>query len=225
MTIRINKALADMGLCSRREADEWIAHGYVYLNGNIVREHGVKVDPDIDILTVNKPDTLKRYYLLYKPRGYMSTVSENEGLSLLRLLPQPEGLFPIGRLDKDSEGIILVTDDRSLPSKIIGEDSDVEKEYEVVLSVVVTPESIKEIERGLVLEGTQLKPCLIKQLEPKRCLITIRDGRNRQIRRVFERVNNYVLLLKRIRIGHLSIDTLKPGEFRMLDRKDIIKVK
>ena len=224
MILRINKALADIGWCSRREADEWIANGWVFLNGVRVEEPGIKVDTEMDVLTVNKPETTKRYYLLYKPRGYMSTVSENEGLSLLRLLPNPEGLFPIGRLDKDSEGLILVTDDRSLPSKIIGENSDVEKEYEVVLSVVVTPESIKEIERGLVLDGTQLKPCTVKLLEPKRCLIIIRDGRNRQIRRVFERVGNYVLLLKRTRIGHLKIDTLKPTEFRTLDRSDIVTV-
>ncbi len=225
MLIRINKVLADQGLCSRREADEWIAQGLIFLNGKLVQELGVKVDPELDVLTVNKPNTVKRYYLLYKPRGYMSTVSENEGLSLLRLLPKPEGLFPIGRLDKDSEGIILVTDDRSLPSKIIGETSDVEKEYEVFLSETITPESMNEIERGLVLEGNQLKPCSLKQLEPKRCLITIRDGRNRQIRRVFERVGNYVLSLKRIRIGHLSINMLKPGEYQTLDRKDIVTVK
>ena len=220
--IRINKACADKGWCSRREADEWIAKGWVFLNGVRVDEPGVKVDPEVDVLTIHKPETKKRYYLLYKPRGYMSTVSENEGLSLLRLLPDPEGLFPIGRLDKDSEGIILITDDRSLPSKIIGKDCDVEKEYEVTLSDPLTPEALRAIEQGLVLEGVQLKPCVVKQLESTRCTITIRDGRNRQIRRVFERVGNYVVLLKRIRIGHLMIESLKPGEFRELDRQDIL---
>jgi pseudouridine synthase len=222
MLIRINKAMADKGWCSRREADEWIAEGWVFLNGVLVAEPGVKIDPEVDELTVNKPASTKRYYLLYKPRGYMSTVAENEGLSLLRLLPEPEGLFPVGRLDKDSEGIILVTDDRTLTSKIIGERSEVEKEYDVVLSDPLTDLSIKAIDQGLVLEGRSLKSCKVVQLEPRHCLITIRDGRNRQIRRVFERIGNYVLLLKRIRIGHLHIGSMKPGEFQVLTREAIV---
>lgn len=216
--IRINKALADKGWCSRREADEWIANGWVFLNGKRVEEPGVKVDPLVDILTLDKPNPTKRYYLLYKPRGYLSTVTENEGLSLLRLLPDPAGLFPVGRLDKDSEGIILVTDDRTLPAKIIGETSHVEKEYEVLLSKPIDDETVNYIEKGLVLAGKQLKPCTLELLEPTRCLLSLSEGRNRQIRGLFERVGNYVLELKRTRIGHLHIGDMKPGDYRVLTR-------
>lgn len=220
--VRINKYLAEQGLCSRRQGDEWISKGYVYLNGEQVMAPGIKIDPDIDKVDIRKPTEKEYYFLLNKPRGYMSTVLENEGQSLLRLLPEIQGLCPIGRLDKDSEGLIIVTTDRTLTKLVIGEEVEVEKEYEVVLKENLTPSAKAKIEEGLNMFNQRLKPCKIEMLDPDKCRITLIEGKNRQVRRVFQKIGNEVLLLKRIRIGKLTIDMLKNNKYLELNRKSII---
>ncbi len=222
-SVRINKYLAQRGDCSRREADQWIDQGWVFVNGVCLREQGTKIDPDLDQVEIRKPtEALKRYYLLNKPLGYLSTVGEQEGWSLLRLIPHSAGLFPIGRLDKDSEGLIIVTDDRTLQRNIIGESSRVEKEYRVLLRDELTPGAKHTIEEGLSLRGKQLRPCRIYPVSPTQCSIVLTEGKNRQVRRVFERVGNQVLSLTRVRIGDLALGTLNPGEYRVVDRSKIL---
>lgn len=221
--VRVNKYLANRGDCSRREADQWIENGWVFVNGVCLKEQGVKINPGQDQVEVRKPvGSAKRYYLLNKPAGYLSTVGEQEGPSLLRLIPEPSGLFPIGRLDKDSEGLILITDDRTLQKNIIGEASLVEKEYEVELRDELSQGAQRTIEQGLLLNGKRLRPCHIHPLSTTRCSIVLTEGRNRQVRRVFERVGNLVISLKRVRIGGLLLGELNTGGFRTLSRHEIL---
>jgi 23S rRNA pseudouridine2604 synthase len=221
--IRVNKYLAHRGFCSRREADEWIVKGWVFVNGIKVEKPGLMIDPASAEVAVDDAAKyiVKHTFLLNKPTGYLSTVTEKEGKSLLRLLPEIEGLFPIGRLDKESEGLILVTNDRTLTKRIIGEVKKVEKEYRVELNAPLPSGARKKLEQGIVLFEKKLKPCRIVMITPTTLMITLTEGKNRQIRRIFQKVGNHVVALERIRIGSLSIGSLKPGEHRVVSRKEL----
>ena len=224
MEQRINKYMADKGWCSRRQADEWIVASRVRLNGQLVEGPGLKVDPDKDTVEVDFPKSDYAYFLLNKPLGYLSTVSENEGQSLLRLLPQVEGLFPVGRLDKDSSGLIVVTSDRTITNLLIGETSEVEKEYEVTLRFPLTEGAMRKIESGLNLAGEKLRPCVVRRTSSLSARITLTEGKNRQVRRVFQKIGNEVLTLNRIRIGKLTLRNLSGQTFASFSREDLLKL-
>ncbi len=223
--IRINKYLATKGLCSRREADEWIKSGWIHVDGTQITEPGLKIDPLLNKVEVRNrgEGKVNRYFLLNKPASYLSTVVETEGMSILRLLPEVKGLFPIGRLDKESEGLIIVTNDRTLTKHIIGEDVSVEKEYLVTLASPLTKTAQEKIEKGLNFHGEKLKPCIIKRHAPLIYSIILTEGKNRQVRRVFQKIGNEVTHLQRTRIGDIKINYLKDNPYLEVDKDYIQK--
>ncbi|MES2768280.1 MAG: pseudouridine synthase [Bdellovibrionota bacterium] len=231
--MRLNKAMALKGLCSRREADEYIAKGLVRVDGEIVRELGVKVYPTQHIELVEKAQkkqSEKATIILNKPVGYVSGQPEDDHKPAVVLITKEnqflgeeklkrehfDGLAPAGRLDIDSRGLIVFTQNGTIAKQLIGEDSNIEKEYLVRVSGTVTPEIIKKLEFGLHLDGKPLKRARIKQTREDFLVFVLTEGKKRQIRRMCELVGLQVLSLLRLRIGNVLLDDLPEGKWRFL---------
>ncbi len=232
MQQRLNKIIANSGLCSRRKADELINRREVTLNGKIVAGPGVCADPEKDIITINeKPlrEEKKVYILLNKPSGYTTTTHDiHAEKKVTELLPaRPERLYPVGRLDKDTTGLLILTNDGTLHYELTHPKFEVDRVYEVIIKNIITPETIKKIEQGgLTIEDYQTNPCkiqLISKTTAKTTLqLTIREGKKRQIRKMFFLCGHPVIALKRIQFGKLKLGALKPGEWRYLKKSEII---
>ncbi|OQA08351.1 MAG: Ribosomal large subunit pseudouridine synthase B [bacterium ADurb.Bin374] len=224
--IRLTKLLASWGIASRRAVEEWIEAGRIRLNGQVVDQQGVKADPDVDTIEVDgrrvtAPSTGRRCYLaLYKPLGYVSTMSDEHGRKALPdLLPKGlPRLFPIGRLDLDSTGLLLMTDDGELANRLLHPRYKVEKGYRV--EIRGTPLSADEQRRftsGLELDDGLTAPCRLQaSKQPGVYLVALREGRKRQIRRMFAVLGRDVTALHRISFGPITLGTLGPGATRLL---------
>lgn len=227
--VRLNKYLKDMGLCSRRKADEFIAKGYVKINGEIITELGYKVNTELDkveILPELKQETDSFVYiLLNKPKNYVCSHSRNDGKPVFDLLPDIKDLTYAGRLDKDSHGLLLLSNDGKFVYQAFGAEFIKEKEYLVRVDKPVTPEFIQsQISGSIVLDGKQLRPAKLKQVNDNVYRIILTEGINRQIRRMAEVMGYKVLDLKRIRIGNIDDRSLLPGKWRYLTDKEISQV-
>ncbi len=230
-TIRIQKLLADAGYCSRRKAEELIRQGRVQRNGRPVGL-GDKADPR-DIITVdgqkiNVPKKKKlRYIMLHKPRGYVTTVADElERRCVMDLLEDvEERVYPIGRLDRNSEGLLLLTNDGSFANGIMHPSRHVSKTYRVTVRPSVTEEQLVALADGIELDGKKTLPATVVVLtnEPGRVVLqmTIREGRNRQIRRMCEAVGLEVARLRRTSIGPLKLGMLAPGKWRDLTAEEL----
>ncbi|OLC95312.1 MAG: pseudouridine synthase [Acidobacteria bacterium 13_1_40CM_4_58_4] len=231
---RLQKIMAARGIASRRKAEEIIAAGRVTLNGRVVVEQGTKADPERDVICVDgKP--LKRperlvYFVLNKPKGYVTTVSDPEGRpTVMDLLPKRgERAYPVGRLDYASEGLLFLTNDGALAHKLMKAGSHVPKTYLVKISGKPEEKDIERLRAGISIEledGRRVKtsPAKMRLAEdganPWYEVILI-EGRNRQIRRMFERVGHRVEKIKRVRIGPLVLD-VEPGKFRELTGREV----
>jgi 23S rRNA pseudouridine2604 synthase len=241
---RLNKRMAELGLCSRREADDWIAHGWVKVNGRVA-EMGLKVGPADRIEVDRKAQNQQQQQvtiLLHKPMGYVSGQADDghepavvlinprthwrEDPSRLRFSPpQLRGLAPAGRLDIDSVGLLVLTQDGRVARQLIGEDSGMEKEYLVRVSygeVAQNPqatfprEQLQRLRHGLSLDGQPLKPALVDWQNPEQLRFVLTEGKKRQIRRMCELVGLKVVGLKRIRIGRVVLGHLPVGQWRYL---------
>ena len=235
MEQRLQKLIAAVGIASRRHAEELIAAGRVTVNGKVVTELGSKADPETDHIKVNgkliNPQLKARantYVLLNKPRGYLSSVSDPEGRPLVvELLPASLGrLHPVGRLDFNTEGLLLLTNDGALTNYITSARNRVEKIYEVKVKGVPTEAAIERLRRGVTLEdGTRTAPAKIKLLHETASNawfeVLLHQGRNQQIRRMFDLTGHSVLKLKRVMIGFLRDDNLKPGAWRLLADSEV----
>ena len=226
--MRINKYIASSGVCSRRKAEEYILEGKVLINGVVNTELGYKVK-DGDVVVVDgKQISLeenKVYIMLNKPKGYVTTSKEQFGRpSVLDIVKVEERVYPVGRLDMDSEGLLILTNDGDFSNNIIHPTKHITKKYEVVLKENITETAIKKLENGVDIGGYVTRPAKVEKVSDKKILITIGEGKNRQVRRMIEVVDNKVLNLKRIAIGGLKLDKLKSGEYIMLDKKLIIKI-
>jgi len=237
LLIRLNKYLSDSGICSRRKADEHILAGEVKVDGEIA-SLGTKIDPSINRIELNnevvRPKTELVYYAVYKPKGVISTASdEKDRKTVIDLVPKSPRVYPIGRLDKDSEGLILLTNDGELTNLLTHPKNEHEKEYEVaVSSSKYQVLSIKEVEKqlleGLIIEGKLMKADSVKVTlihnTKYLILITIHTGYNRQIRKMCDKINLTVLKLTRIRIAKSSLNklNLKPGEYKKITKKEIL---
>lgn len=233
--LRLNKILAQHGLCSRRQADEWIAAGRVSVDGIVCREVGTQVDPLRQRVSVDgKPlenAPAKLYILLNKPKGYVSTRSDPQGRPIvLDLLPREivkAGVFPVGRLDSDSEGLLLLTNDGNWSQLLLHPRHEVWKEYLVQTDKALTPELRNQLEQGVILEGKRTLPARIDwhtDSNSKRgthFIMAIREGRNRQIRRMCKALGLSVLSLKRRKIGPISLGNLKIGSWRLLKDSEL----
>ncbi len=237
-TERLQKIMAACGIASRRKAEEIIAAGRVTLNGKVVAEQGTKADPEQDVICVDgKP--LKRperlvYFLLNKPKGYVTTVSDPEGwATVMDLIPKNAGrVYPVGRLDYASEGLILMTNDGALAQNLTKAGSHVPKTYLVKVSGKPEEKDIQRLRSGITIEvedGRKVKtsPAKIRLAEdganPWYEVVLI-EGRNRQIRRMFERVGHLVEKIKRVQLGPLVLD-VGVGKYRALSQKEVETLK
>jgi len=230
MEQRLQKLIAAAGIASRRHAEELISAGRVTVNGEVVKELGTKADPEKDHIKVNgkliNPQLRSRekiYVLLNKPKGYLSSVSDPEGRPLVtELLPPSLGkVHPVGRLDFNTEGLLLLTNDGEFTNFITAARNQVEKVYEVKVKGVPAEAAIKRLRRGVTLEdGTRTAPAKITKLGETQTNawyeVMLHQGRNQQIRRMFELIGHSVLKLRRVRIGFLRDENLKPGHWRFL---------
>ena len=234
---RIQKALADMGLCSRRQAEQIILEGRVKLNGHPVKL-GDKMDMHEDVLSVDgrtiRPPKKKeyKYYMLHKPRGYITTSSDDRGRkTVMELIKDiPERVYPVGRLDKDSEGLLLFTNDGALANALTHPSHQVAKMYRVTVHPAATEEQVVALANGVVLDdGTKTLPAIIRVVaedEDRTVMeMSIKEGKNRQIRRMCRAVGLDVARLSRKSVGAVKLGMLAPGKYRELKPSEILTLK
>ena len=228
--MRINKFLALSGVASRRASDQMIKEGLVKINGRIC-EPGQDVDISKDTVTANGKvvNVVKKYeyYIMNKPKGYVCTVKDDKGRkTVMDLLPSKiKRLFPVGRLDYDTEGLLILTNDGDLTFKLTHPKNEVPKTYLVKTEKPVSEEDLSKLRSGVIIDGVKTKKCNVRLVETtktgSKLHVTISEGRNRQVRKMFEAVNNHVDFLKRIKIGDLTLTGLDRGEVRQLSAREI----
>ena len=235
MQQRLQKLIAAAGLASRRHAEQLITAGEVTVNGRVITELGTKADPEIDHIKVRgkliNPSLERRekvYILLNKPRGYLSSVSDPEGRPTVpELLPASLGrLHPVGRLDFNTEGLLLLTNDGDFTNFITSARNKVEKVYEGKVKGVPDEQAVERLRRGVTLEdGTRTAPAKIRRLGETETNtwfeILLHEGKNQQIRRMFDLIGHSVIKLRRSRIGSLRDDDLKPKQWRRLTPDEV----
>jgi 23S rRNA pseudouridine2604 synthase len=236
---RLSKVMAERGLCSRREADEWIINGWVKVDGVIMDTLGTRIKPDAEIVISGyayEQQAEQVTILLHKPVGFVSGQAE-DGYQPAIVLVHPDnewlddpdlyepkefqrgflhGLAPAGRLDIDSTGLLVLTQDGRIARHLIGEDSSVEKEYLVRVEGTLSDTDLKKLNHGLMLDGEQLKPAKVSWQNEDQLRFVLREGKKRQIRRMCEMVGLFVVGLKRVRIGSVNLGKLPPGQWRYL---------
>lgn len=238
---RLSKVMAERGLCSRREADEWISNGWVKVDGDIIETLGTRIRPDADIIISSYAQETQAEnvtIILHKPVGYVSGQAE-DGYQPAVVLVHPDnqwqddpllhthqpkeferrflrGLAPAGRLDIDSTGMLVLTQDGRIARHLIGEESNVEKEYLVRVEGLLTESGMQMLNHGLSLDGEKLKPAKVSWQNEDQLRFVLREGKKRQIRRMCEMVGLHVVGLKRVRIGSINLGKLPVGEWRYL---------
>ncbi len=225
--IRINKYLSDSGFCSRREADTHVAAGEVFIDGEKA-EMGSKVMPGQTVTVNGKPVELVEKQVLiafYKPVGIVCTTDRREPDNIVDYINYETRIYPIGRLDKASEGLILLTNDGDIVNKILRAGNNHEKEYQVEVNKPLTPEFIAGMSNGVPILDTITKPCKITPTGKTTFNIVLTQGLNRQIRRMCEYFDYRVLSLRRIRIMHINLGRLNPGTYRNLTDWELEELK
>jgi 23S rRNA pseudouridine2605 synthase len=234
--IRLNKHIADCGIASRRKADELISEGHVIVNGKKVFELGAKVDPKNDRITVNgKPlrsSGQKVYLMFHKPKNIVTTLEDPEGRPTIGdfVRRMPVRVFPVGRLDWDTEGLILLTNDGDFSQRVTHPSHDVTKTYLVKVSGQPTQEQLGKLLRGVSIVGGKVSAKSVERMRKGAGLydwikIVITEGKNRQIRQMFEKIGFDVMKLQRIAIGRLKLpSSLKRGDFQLLTPKDLERI-
>lgn len=231
---RLQKAIAQSGYCSRRKAEELITEGKVYVNGEKVTLLGTKVT-NKDVIRINNV-TLSRedhvYYVLYKPEGYVSTTNDEFGRKMvMELVPTDKRAYPVGRLDYDTSGVLLITNDGEFSNLMTSPKHKVEKEYTVKMKGLLRKDESKLITRGIVIEHYKTKPCFIKnvvyntQNETTTATIIIKEGKYHQVKKMFEAVGHPVLKLKRVRFGVVTLDGMRKGDIRLLKPYELKQLK
>ena len=231
MEERLQKILAQAGVCSRRAAEELIRQGRVSVDGVSVTEMGLKVDADLQCVTVNgqplKRTGKKITLLLNKPKGYVTTMSDPQGRPIVTALIKDvhERLFPVGRLDLDTEGALLMTNDGELAQKLLHPKFEIKKTYLAIIHGHLDPRKIQALEQGIDLDGRMTWPARISVREKSEKTTTlqiiIHEGRKRQVRRMFEAMGHPVIYLKRLAYGNLELGNLALGKYRFLSKKDL----
>lgn len=233
--VRLSKVMSERGLCSRREADDLIAKGWVFVDGRRITELGTRIDPKAPITLAKEAQANQARQvtiLLNKPVGYVSGQPEpgcTPAVSLICAQTQQrnhggnpfkpamlKGLAPAGRLDVDSTGLLVLTQDGRVAKQLIGEDSDVEKEYIVRVQGQLIENGLKLLNHGLSLDGDKLKPARVEWLNESQLRFILKEGKKRQIRRMCELVGLKVTALKRVRIGRVKLGDLPLGKWRLL---------
>ncbi|MBT8328100.1 MAG: rRNA pseudouridine synthase [Desulfofustis sp.] len=233
-TIRLHKYLAECGIASRRKAEQLISQGDVSVDGKTITEMGFKLDPvQQKVLFRGElvvPKKTHTYILLNKPKGYVTTMSDPQGRPIVTsLLKDIEvRVFPVGRLDIDTEGALLLTDDGDLAHKILHPRHENTKTYEALVRGFVNQGNIRKLEQGIEIDGRKTWPATISKVKKQgaacRLVISIHEGRKRQIRKMFSAIGHPVINLKRIAYGKLQLGSLKSGAYRILTSEEIKKV-
>jgi len=238
MELRLQKIISAAGIASRRAAEKLIQEGRVQVNGTTVTTLGSKADPEVDDIRVDerrvKQPQRQRYFLLNKPRGYVTTRSDPEQrptvLDLLKGVR--EYVYPVGRLDFDSEGLLILTNDGDLAARLTHPSHEVERVYEAQVLGVPDAHDIDRLSRGVVIEGRRTGPAHIELLRERRTegdtsvlRVTIHEGRTRQVRKMADAIGHPVRTLKRVRIGPVADKNLRPGSFRELTAEEVRKLK
>lgn len=232
--IRLQKYLAQCGLASRRRAEQLIVDGLISVDGKVVTEMGVSITPGVNLVRfAGKQVEAKEklvYYLLNKPKGYVTTLSDPQGRPIVTSLIKEARtrLFPVGRLDLDTEGALILTNDGPLAQRIQHPSNETNKTYEALIKGVPSKEKISLLENGIQLEGKVTSPAAIAilGLKGQNCLvkITIHEGRKRQIKKMFGLIGHPVLHLKRTAYGKLILGSLPVGSYRQLNPADLKKI-
>ena len=224
MQMRIQKLLSDRGLCSRRKAEEWIQAGRVACNGAVCRL-GDTADPDVDTVTVDGtpiPAAAKRLYImLHKPRGFVTTLSDEKGRpNAAQLVDCGQRVYPVGRLDMDSEGLLIFTNDGEFAQRLAHPSHETDKTYRAYVTGW-SEEAVERVKEPIVLDGYRIRPPHVVSEAPGRLRITIHEGRNRQVRRLCQAAGMQVTRLIRIGEGKLRLGDLPRGKWRELTPEEI----
>lgn len=230
MEERLQKILARAGVGSRRKCEEFIKQGRVTVDGQRITAMGSKIDPDqakifFDGKPINSEQTI--YLLLNKPTGFVTTLSDPQGRPIITdLIPDiTTRVFPVGRLDLNSEGALILTNDGQMTNYILHPRYGVKKTYEVTVETAPQPERLQRLERGIILDGVRTLPATIRFLSKKkgnvRLKVILHEGKKRQVRKMFSAIGHPVTRLKRTAYGRLSLGSLKPAAYRFLSKKDI----
>lgn len=225
---RLQKVIANSGYCSRRKAEELIKNGKVMVNGKKIEELGFKVDGN-DIITVENKilkKENKEYILLYKPRGVVTTTSDEKGRkTVLDLIETNKRLYPVGRLDYDTSGLLLLTNDGELTNILIHPKNEIDKVYIAKINGIMNGFEIKTLEKGVLIDGKKTAPCKVKVRKKEKdssiIELTIHEGKNHQVKKMFETIGFKILKLKREKLAFLNLSGLKPGEYRYLSIKEV----
>ncbi|MEE3344093.1 MAG: pseudouridine synthase [Bacilli bacterium] len=228
---RLQKVMSERGFCSRRKAEKLIVDGKVRVNGEVVTTLGVKVGKKDSIVVDGVAldnDINYEYYLLYKPRGVVTTTSDDKGRkTVVSLIDTNTRIYPVGRLDYDTTGLLILTNDGELANKLMHPSNEIEKVYIAKVEGVLSGYEIKKLRTGVMIDGYKTKKARVKLLKTNRdkdtCLveITIHEGHNRQIRKMIESLGKKVIKLKRERYAFLNLDGLKVGKYRKLSNKEV----
>lgn len=232
--IRLQKFLAQCGVCSRRKAEEYIHQGLVTVDGVVIVEMGVSVTPGVSKVTFKGTPLVTQeppvYYLLNKPKGYVTTLKDPQGRPIVTALIKENTarLFPVGRLDLDTEGALILTNDGALAQKIQHPSHTTDKTYEALILGKPSNSAINQLQKGIPLEGKMTSPAKITRLSSKGVntlvQIVIHEGRKRQVKKMFSYINHPVLALKRTAYGKLRLGKLPIGKYRLLSESDINRI-
>jgi pseudouridine synthase len=225
MSIRLNKFLADRGVASRRASDRLIEDGRVRINGRVVTDLGTKVEEQRDKVSVNGKPVGGRerhvYFVLNKPVGFITTLDDPEGRHTVReLMPRGARVYPVGRLDADTSGLLLLTNDGDLAHRLAHPRYEVDKVYEVECWTQPTDADLQRLRDGVELEDGPTRPADVRRIDGATIELVIHEGRNRQVRRMLEAVGHRVKRLHRSRYANLTVDALSSGEWRELERDE-----
>lgn len=233
--MRINKYLSDSGVGSRRGVEEYITMGRVKVNGAVTTDLATDINVDTDIVTFDGESvslvTEKIYFALNKPKGFITSLSDDKGRkTVMEFVPDKykKLVVPVGRLDYDTEGLLLFTNDGDYTQKITSPKNKIPKIYVVKVEGKMDSEQLKKLSNGVYIDNKKTLPANLKVLESNQRLtkiqITITEGKNRQIRKMFEAVGKFVVFLKRVQIGGLKLGGMSRGEFKMLSKADAYSV-
>lgn len=222
--VRLQKFLSSAGICSRRKGEALIRAGKVMVNGIVVTELGTRIDPETDAVVADgRPVSAGRdriYIALHKPKGVVTSCKQPGDPVVVDLVDVPDRIYPVGRLDKESTGLLLLTNDGRLHHRLSHPSFDHEKEYEVTVSHPISDSALKRMEAGMPVLGSRTRPAEVERLSGRRFRIVLKEGRNRQIRRMVRKLSNRVIGLKRIRIASVRLGRLAEGRWRHLNRKE-----
>ncbi len=232
---RLQKVIANSGYCSRRKAEELISLGKVSVNGNVIKELGTKVEASDIILVegvqINK-EVRKEYYLLNKPRGVICSASDDKGRKIVTdYIETNERIYPVGRLDYDTTGALILTNDGDFANIMMHPSNGIEKQYLAILEGILSIEQLMELKKGIVIDGIKVVPKRVKlkskDVEKNKCKveITIIEGRNHIVKKIFEQVGHPVNKLTRERIAFLDVKGLQSGDYRILSKDEVNRLK